>query len=168
MINLKKNLILIVFACSVLAQCGGSVIFQSQSIPFISLGTLDYILLDSLLAILQPTTKTTSILRRRAVLAQAHEIDYLRLVQFYQQKYHQDDDIVLKQEKNQYLISINEINQYVKENELVIDVLLIQYQQNEYQKLKEIIKIAEDKPIRKPTKRKANTAMTELRNTTQE
>jgi hypothetical protein len=153
--------------CSVLAQCGGTIIFNSHSIPFISLGKLDYILLDSLIVILQPTTKTISNLRRRALPAQSHEIDYLRLVQFYQQK-HQDDIIISNQQENQLLISINEIQKYVNENDIIIDTLLKQYQQAEYQKIRKQIEINENKSIKKSTKRKASTAMTELHNTTAE
>jgi hypothetical protein len=154
----------IFFLCSVLAQCGGTVICHSHSIPFISLGKLDYILLDSYITILQPTTKTISTLRRRAVSPQPHEIEYLRLIQFYRREYHQDDIIISNQQ--QLLISINHIHKYVNQNELVIDGSLTQYQQTEYRKLREQLQIIENQPIRKPTKRKASTAMTELNNTT--
>jgi len=106
-------------------------------------------------------------LRRRALPAQSHEIDYLRLVQFYQQKY-QDDIIISNQQENQLLISINEIQKYVNENNIIIDTLLKQYQQAEYQKIRKQIEINENKSIKKSTKRKASTAMTELHNTTAE
>ncbi len=147
--------------CSVLAQCGGSIIFHSHSIPFISLGKLDYILLDSFISILQPTTKILSSLRRRSVLAQTHEIDYLRLIQFYQQK---DDIILSNQLQEQYLISINDIQKYLNENQLIIDLSLTQYQQEEYRKMKKQMETTENKSIRKPTKRKAGTGITELHN----
>jgi len=150
-----------------LAQCGGTVIFRSHSIPFLSLGKLDYILLDSLVAILQPTKKAMSILRRHALPAQSHEIDYLRLVQFYQRKYHQDDSIVSNQQQ-QLLISTHEIHKYIGEDDLVVDMLLTQYQQIEYQTMRKRIDVSDNQSIRKPTKRKANTAMTNVQNTTTE
>jgi len=118
---------------TVLAQCGGIVICYSHSIPFITIGKFDYVVFDSLIAVLQLSTKTMSILRRRIVPAQSHEIDYIRLVQFYQQKHNQDDNILSNQ---QSLISINDIQKYVNENDLIIDQLLTQYQQNQYQHLK--------------------------------
>ncbi len=151
-----------------LAQSGGTIIFQSHIIPFISLGKLDYILLDSLIPILQPTTKIISSLRRRAIPAQIHEIDYLRLIQFYQQKSHFDDIIISNQLQEQFLISINEIRKYVKENDLVIDLLLTQYQQGEYRKLKKQIESNENKSIKKPIKHKTNTPMNERHNSTTE
>jgi hypothetical protein len=146
-----------------LAQCGGTVNFRAQSIPYISLGKLDYVLLDSFVSILQPITKTMTILQRRALCAQSHEIDYLRLVQFYQRKYHQDDSIVSNQQ--QLLIRINDIYKYLNENDLGIDMLLTQYQQVEYQKLRKQTETIENQPIRKPTKRKSSSTMTELQNT---
>src|SRR5579862_1712796 len=100
--------------------------FCSHSIPFISLGKFDYVLLDSLVAIVQPTKKTISILRQRSVSAKSHELDYIRLVQFYQRKFH-EDSIIVSSHQEQLLISINEIDKYVNENHLVIDMSLIQY-----------------------------------------
>jgi len=150
-----------------LAQCGGTVIFRSHSIPFISLGKLDYILLDSLVAILQPTKKTMSIVRRHALPGQSHEIDYLRLVQFYQRKYHQDDSIVSNRQQ-QLLISTHEIHKYIGEDDLVVDMLLTQYQQIEYQTMRKRTDVSDNQSIRKPTKRKANTTMTNVQNTTTE
>jgi hypothetical protein len=47
-------------------------------------------------------------------------------------------------------------------------MLLTQYQPIEYQKLRKQIVIIENKPIRKPTKRKASTTMNELQNTATE
>ncbi len=153
-----------IFICSVLAQSGGTVVIHSHSIPFISLGKLDYILLDLFVSISQPTTKVLSALRRYAVRAQSHEIDYLRLIQFYRQ----DDMILSNQSQEQYLISTHDIHKYLKENELVTDLLLTQYQQAEYQKMRKQINGTETKPIRKPTKRKAGTTMTEIHNSTTE
>jgi hypothetical protein len=101
-----------------------------------------------------------------SVRAQSHEIDYLRLVQFYQRKYHQDDCIVLNQQ--QLLISINDIQNYINENDIDIDILLTQYQQVEYQTLRKQTGIIENKPIRKPTKRRSNSTMAELQNATTE
>lgn len=152
---------------SVLAQCGGTVLFHSHTIPFISLGKFDYILLDSFISILQPTTKILSNLHRRTVPAQSYEIEYLRLIQFYQRKYHQDDNILSNQQ--QVLISLRDIDKYVDENNIIIDMLLTQYQQNECQKMKKQLgELNENKSIRKPTKRKASTTMTELHNITKE
>ena len=153
-----------IFIFSVLAQTGGTVIIHSHSIPFISLGKLDYILLDSLISIAQPTAKVLFALRRHAVQAQPHEIDYLRLIQFYRQ----DDRILLNQSQEQYLISTQNIHKYLNENELVIDLLLTQYQQAEYQKMRKQINGTETKSIRKPTKRKAGTTMTEIHNSATE
>jgi hypothetical protein len=107
-----------------------------------------------------------SILRQRAVPAQSYEIDYLRLVQFYQRKHHHDDNVIFNQQ--QVLISIPEVRKYANENDLVIDILLTQYQQNEYEKLKKKIEITENKPRRKPTKRKTSATMTEVHNITTE
>lgn len=90
------------------------------------------------------------------------------MIQFYQRKYHQDDSILSNQSQEQYLISINEIQKYLNENQLVIDLLLTQYQQAEYRKMKKQIEINDNKSIRKPTKRKAGTAITELQNSTTE
>jgi len=115
-----------------LAQVGGIALYRSHSIPFISLGKHDFILLDSINAILQPSARALSSLRRRAVTAQVHEIDYLRLIQFYQQ---QDDQIVLNQQSH-LLINLNEIQKYIEQNGIVIDMSLAEYQQNEYRKLK--------------------------------
>jgi len=109
-----------------------------------------------------------SILRQRAVPAQSYEIDYLRLVQFYQRKHHEDHNILLDQQQQQVLISIPEVRKYANENDLVIDILLTQYQQNEYEKLKKKIEITENKPRRKPTKRKTSATMTEVHNITTE
>ncbi|CAF0939773.1 unnamed protein product [Rotaria sordida] len=148
---------------TVLAQRGGTVIVRSRLVPFINLGKFNCVLLDSLIEILQPTARTISILRRHSLPAHSHEIDYLRLVQFYQRKYYQDDSVVLNQEQ-QLLVNINEISKYVAKNDLVIDMLLTQYQQIEYQKLKNQIERIENKQKRKPIKRKANIAMTELQN----
>jgi thiol:disulfide interchange protein len=100
-------------------------------------------------------------LRRRA-----HEIDYLRLIQLYQKKHHEDDNIVSNQ--HQLLISTSEIQKYVNENELVIEMLLTQHQQAEYRKIRKEIEINENKSIKRSTKRKASAAMTELHNTTAE
>ncbi|CAF2554196.1 unnamed protein product [Rotaria sp. Silwood2] len=150
---------------TVLAQRGGTVIVRSHSVPFINLGKLNCILLDSLISILQPTTKTISILRRHSLSAHSHEIDYLRLVQFYQRKCYQDDSIVSNQQQ-QLLVNINEIHKYVVENDLVIDMFLTQYQQIEYQKLRKQIERTENKSKRKRIKRKASTAMVEVQNTT--
>ena len=135
--------------------------YRSHTIPFISLGKLDYILLDSFIGIAQPTTKVMSHLRRRAVPAQLYEIDYLRLIQFYQRKYQQDDHIVLNQQQEQLLININGIQKYVNENEFIMDMLLTQYQQSEYRKLRKQIEITEKQSNRKPTKRKASAVMME-------
>jgi len=107
-----------------------------------------------------------SSLRRRAVSAQSHEIDYLRLVQFYQKKHHEDDNILSNQQ--QLIISTSELQKYVNENELVIEMLLTQHQQAEYQKVRKEIEINENKSIKRSTKRKASAAMTELHNTTAE
>lgn len=115
-----------------MAQVGGIALYRSHSIPFISLGKHDFILLDSINAILQPSARALSSLRRRAVTAQVHEIDYLRLIQFYQQ---QDDQIVLNQQSH-LLINLNEIQKYIEQNGIVIDMSLAEYQQNEYRKLK--------------------------------
>jgi hypothetical protein len=101
-----------------------------------------------------------------SVSAQSHEIDYLRLVQFYQRKYHQDDSIVLNQQ--QLLTSINDIHNYINENDLGIDMLLTQYQQVEYQTLQKQTGTIENKPIRKSTKRRSSSTMAELQNTTTE
>ena len=143
---------------SVLAQSGGIIILHSHSIPFIRLDETDYILLNSLISILHLSTKVMSILRQHSVSARSHEIDYLRLVQFYQRKH---NDIVLNQQ--QFIVTINEIRKYMIENELIIDMLLTQYQQNEYQKLK---KQTENRPRRKPTKRQTSKVMTEVQNMT--
>jgi hypothetical protein len=154
-----------IFVCSVLAQYGGIVVFRSQSIPFIRHGKLDYVLLNSLLPILQASTKMTSRLRRRAVPAESHEIDYLRLVQFYQRKHWRDDSIIINEE--QLLLNINEVQKYLNENDLaIIDMLLTEYQQTEYKKMRKQIKTTENISSRKPTKRKASSTMTELQNTT--
>lgn len=67
------------------------------------------------------------------------------------------------------LISIREVKKYADENDLVIDMLLTQYQQNEHRKMRQQLEINENKqPSRKPTKRKATTAITEFHNTTKE
>jgi len=102
--------------------------------------------------------------RRRAVPAQSHEIDYLRLVQFYQRKYHQDDSIVSNRQQ-QLLISTHEIQKYIGEDDLIVDMLLTQYQQIEYQTMRKRTDVSDNQSIRKPTKRKANTAMTNVQNT---
>lgn len=115
-----------------MAQVGGIALYRSHLIPFISLGKHDFILLDSINAILQPSARAVSSLRRRAVTAQVHEIDFLRLIQFYQQ---QDDSIVLNQQAH-LLINLNEIQKYIEQNGIVIDMSLAEYQQNEYRKLK--------------------------------
>lgn len=128
-----------------MAQVGGIALYRSHSIPFISLGKHDFILLDSINAILQPSARALSSLRRRAVTAQVHEIDYLRLIQFYQQ---QDDQIVLNQQSH-LLINLNEIQKYIEQNGIVIDMSLAEYQQNEYRKLKKQLG-------RTATKRKIN------------
>lgn len=146
---------------SVLAQIGGTGIYRSHSIPFISLGKLDYILLDSINAVLQPTAKGLSTLRRRAVAGQPHEIDFLRLVQFYQRNEQQDDRIVLNQSQPQLLISISEVQKYVEQNGIIIDMSLTQYQQNEYRKLKKQLESLDKQPMRKPTKRKATSIIME-------
>jgi len=54
------------------------------------------------------------------------------LIQFYQQ---QDDQIVLNQQSH-LLINLNEIQKYIEQNGIVIDMSLAEYQQNEYRKLK--------------------------------
>ena len=154
-------------SCSVLAQCGGNVIFQSNSIPFISLRKDNYILLESLVTSLQLSRKSLATLRRHALSAQAHEIDYLRLVQFYQRKDHEDNSIVSNQQE-QSLLSINDIHKYASENEFVIDMLLPQYQLSEYQKLRKQIEVTENKSARKPTKRKSTIGISELQNTATE
>ncbi len=150
-----------------MAQCGGTINFRSHSIPFIRLGKLDYVLLDSLVAIAQPIAKTISNLRRRALPVQSHQIDYLRLVQLYQRKHHQDDAIISNQQQ-QLLINVNDIHKYVDENNPVVDILLTQYQQAKYQKLKKQMELTENKSTRKPTKRKSTTTITELQNITTE
>ncbi|CAF1239947.1 unnamed protein product [Rotaria sp. Silwood1] len=152
---------------TVLAQHGGTVIVRSRSVPFINLGKLNCILLDSLIAILQPTTKIMSILRRHSLPAHSHEIDYLHLVQLYQRKPYQNDSVISNQQQH-LLVKINEIHKYVAENDLVINMLLTQYQQVEHQKIRKQIERTENKPNRKQTKRKASIAMTELQNTTKE
>ena len=137
------------FLCSVLAQRGGTMNIRSHSIPFISLGKLDYILLDSLITTLQPTAKIISDLRRNAPPAQCHEIDYFRLIQFYQQ----DDSILLnQQQQSQFLIGTQEIYKYINKDSLVNDITLIQYQQIEYQKMRKKLDTIENKTIKKTNK----------------
>ncbi|CAF0712441.1 unnamed protein product [Adineta steineri] len=136
---------------TVLAQRGGTINIRSHSIPFISLGKFDYILLDSLMTTLQPTTKIISSLRRQAPPAQSHEIDYFRLIQFYQK----DDSILLHQQQQQpqLLISTQEIYKYINKDSLINDMTLIQYQQIEYQKMRKKLDTMENKTMKKPTKR---------------
>lgn len=139
---------------TVLAQVGGIALYRSHSIPFITLGKHDFILLDSINPILQPSARSLSSLRRRAVSAQVHEIDYLRLIQFYQRNDQQDDRIVLNQQQPHLLISLNEIQKHIEKNGIVTDMSLPEYQQNEYRKLKKQIE-SNDKQIgRKAIKRK--------------
>lgn len=151
--------------CRVLAQRGGTAFVRSRPIPFITVGKRDCVLLESLLTILQPTTKTMSSLRRHSLPVHSHEIDYLRLIEFYQRTYQQDDSKSLNQQQ-QLLVNIDEIQKYIDENDIIIDMSLAQYQQVEFQKLKKQIEINQNKSKRNPTKRKANTTMNELQNRT--
>ncbi|CAF1335459.1 unnamed protein product [Rotaria magnacalcarata] len=125
---------------TVLAQRGGTALVHSRSVPFITVGKRDCMLLESLSTILQPTTKNMSSLRRHSLLARSHEIDYLRLVEFYQRTYQQDDSKNLNQQQ-QLLVNIDKIQKYVDENDIIIDMSLAQYQQIEFQKLKNQIEI---------------------------
>ncbi|CAF2247572.1 unnamed protein product [Rotaria magnacalcarata] len=125
---------------TVLAQRGGTALVHSRSVPFITVGKRDCMLLESLSTILQPTTKNMSSLRRHSLLARSHEIDYLRLVEFYQRTYQQDDSKNLNQQQ-QLLVNIDKIQKYVDENDIIIDMSLAQYQQIEFQRLKNQIEI---------------------------
>lgn len=110
--------------------------------------------------ILQPPSRANTALRRRTVLAQSHEIDYLRLIEFYQQI-----DVKISDPSQEHLLlNINELRKYVNENAFTIDQSLTQYQQTEYRKLRKQLEAMENKSTKKPTKRKATTTMTELHN----
>ena len=146
--------------CSVLAHAGGIITFQSHSLPFITLGKFDFVLFDLVIPILQPPSRTNTALRRRTVLAQSHEIDYLRLIEFYQQI----DVKISNPSQEHLLLNINELRKYVNENDFTIDQSLTQYQQTEYRKLRKQLEAMENKSTKKPTKRKATTTMTELHN----
>lgn len=119
-----------------------------------------------MVSIIQPPSKLLTTLRRRTAPAQSHEIDYLRLVQFYQRKYHQDDDILLNQSEQQFLISIKEIQKHMDDIDLMLDTILSEYQQIEHKTLNNEIAMldAQKGTVRKATKRKAITAVTELKN----
>ena len=147
-----------------MAQSGGIVTFQSHSFPFITLGKFDYVLFELVIPLLQSTTRTITALRRRTIQAQSHEIDYLRLIEFYQQV----DVKISNPTQEHLLININEIRKYVNENDFVIGQSLTQHQQTEYRKLKKQLDSMENKPLKKPTKRKATTAMIELHNSSTE
>lgn len=156
------------FSCwsSVLAQTGGTVQCCSSALPYLRLNKLSYILLDSVVTVLQPPTKLLSILRRRAVPAQSHEIDYLRLVQFYQRKRHQDDDILLlNQTQQQLLISVDEVHKHISDAQLILNASLTDFQRSQHEKMTAFIeKHIHQSPIRKATKRKAAPVMIELKN----
>lgn len=147
-----------------MAQSGGIVTFQSHSLPFITLGKFDYVLFELIIPLLQSSTRTITTLRRRTIQAQSHEIDYLRLIEFYQQV----EMKITNPSKEHLLININEVRKYVNENDFVLDQSLTQYQQTEYRKLKKQIDSVDNKHMRKPTKRKATTAMVELHNSSTE
>ena len=151
---------------SVLAQSGGTVRCSSHAIPYLRLNKLNFILLDSIATILQPTSKVMSALRRRAVPAQSHEIEYLHLVQFYQRKYHQGDDILLLNQAQQLLlISVDEVHNHISDAQLIVDASLKDFQHAQHEKATTIVdKYADQPPIRKATKRKAATVMIELKN----
>lgn len=110
--------------------------------------------------ILQPSSRTNTALRRRTIVAQSHEIEYLRLIEFYQQI----DVKISNPSQEHLLLNIDEIRKYVNENDLTIDQSLIEYQQTEYRKLRKQLEAKENKPTKKSTKRKATTTMTELHN----
>lgn len=109
---------------------------------------------------MKPSKKILSILRRRALPAETHEIEYLRLIQFYQRKTSQGDEILLRSNEEQLLISINEIGKQIENLPVVFDAALNEYQRNQHEKLVEDLMTN----IRKATKRKANGAMAELKN----
>lgn len=149
-----------------MAQCGGIIKVCSRHIPFITIAEHNYILLDTLVKILQPTTQTKSALCRHSISARSHEVDYFRLVQLYQQDYHEPDSLESSRQQQQLLVNIDEIHKYVDENDLIVEMSLTQYQQFESQKLKIQIQTNDNKSRRKPTKRKASTPMTGLQVTT--
>ncbi|CAF0971036.1 unnamed protein product [Adineta ricciae] len=149
---------------TVLAQCGGTFQFRSQMIPFISLGKFDYVLLDSISTILPSTTKMISNLRRHTVSAQTHEIDYLRLIQFYHSRHYQDPNILIDQQQS--LISTHDIHKYIEKDDLIVDMSLTQYQQHEYQMMRKRTDGVETRSMKKSTKRKASSAMADVQNTT--
>lgn len=153
--------ILIISIFRVLAQTGGIAIVRSHPIPFINIGKCHYISLDSLLAILQPKTKTISLLRQQSLPARSYELEYLRLIELYQRKCFHDDNIVSNQQQ-QLILEFSQIDKYVLESDLVIDMLLTQYQKIGYQKLKKQLEINENKFSRKPTKRKASGTIMEV------
>ena len=152
------------YSFSVLAHNGGTATFRSQSIPFITLGKLDYFPLESLIPIPELTAKSICALRRHVIPAQAHEIDYLRLVHFYQHKSDPDESMFLSQDKL-FLISINEVQKHFADSDFRIEMSLQQLQKLEHGKMNDERETMTRKSTeRKTTKRKASTAMTDLRN----
>lgn len=143
-----------------MAQHGGTIRFENFSIPFVRLGKNDFILFDSLISKIQPSKKVLSVLRRRAVIAESNEIEFLRLVQIYQQKTFEDDEILLKSNDEQLLIGVNEISQQIEEFQFVYETNFNEFQQKQHEKLLDEL----PSNFRKTTKRKINGTMTELKN----
>ena len=150
---------------SVLTQTGGTIQYLSHSIPFIHLHKFDYILVDSVINIFKPAAKIQTNLRRRAIVAEPYEVDYLRLVQFYMIG-REEDQIYRCETESKLLICTKEVSKLFNNVNLSTEHFMNEYHQVEQKKLMNMIETSQDQmKTRKATKRKAMSAMSELNNT---
>lgn len=98
-----------------------------------------------------------STLRRRAVIARPHEIDFLRLIEFYSNNCQRSNDLKMDISQPQLLISTDDISRSIDGTSFILDWSLSDYHSIEHQRIFMNLNISSSScTARKATKRKVN------------